>query len=133
MRTLFADSAFFVACFVPDEKYHRWATDFMRQSHDHMITTSLVLAEFGNHLARSKARSDVGPFLRGLTADSRFQIVHPDGRLFDQGVELYGQRGDKNWGLTDCISFVLMRERDLVEAITTDHHFEQAGFIILMR
>lgn len=105
----------------------------MRRSQDRMITTSLVLAEFGNHLARSKARNDVSLFLQGLSADPRFQIVHPDARLFWQGVELYGRRGDKNWGLTDCISFVLMREEGIAEALTTDHHFEQAGFEILMK
>ena len=53
--------------------------------------------------------------------------------LFASGSDLYAQRLDKDWSLTDCISFVVMRERGIAEALTADHHFEQAGFTILLR
>jgi predicted nucleic acid-binding protein len=53
--------------------------------------------------------------------------------LFDQGFELYARRLDKDWSLTDCISFVVMREHGLTHALTGDHHFEQAGFRILLK
>jgi predicted nucleic acid-binding protein len=52
--------------------------------------------------------------------------------LFDAGLELYSRRPDKEWSLTDCISFVVMEEHGLTEALTTDHHFEQAGFTALL-
>jgi hypothetical protein len=60
-------------------------------------------------------------------------IVPPTQRLFDQGVELYAERPDKGWSLTDCISFVVMRQQGITEALTGDHHFEQAGFISIWR
>jgi len=48
------------------------------------------------------------------------------------GWTLYQQRPDKEWGLTDCISFVVMQEQGISEAFTSDHHFTQAGFTILL-
>jgi hypothetical protein len=55
-------------------------------------------------------------------------IMPPCQRLFDQGLDLYARRLDKDWSLTDCISFVVMEEHGLHEALTGDNHFEQAGF-----
>jgi len=53
--------------------------------------------------------------------------------LFDRGCELYISRSDKEWSLTDCISFVVMRREELTDALTADRHFEQAGFSALLR
>jgi hypothetical protein len=50
-----------------------------------------------------------------------------------RGIQLYNSRLDKDWSLTDCISFVVMRERGITEALTGDHHFEQAGFTTLFK
>lgn len=61
------------------------------------------------------------------------EIIPPDSTLFDRGFDLYSQRPDKGWSLTDCISFVVMTERGLTDALTGDHHFEQAGFRALLR
>lgn len=59
-------------------------------------------------------------------------IVPASQLLFDQGLALYADRPDKEWSLTDCISFVVMREQGLSEALTGDRHFEQAGFRALL-
>jgi uncharacterized protein len=59
-------------------------------------------------------------------------IVPPNQELFDEGIHLFAERPDKEWSLTDCISFIIMREYDLTDALTADHHFEQAGFRILL-
>jgi len=58
--------------------------------------------------------------------------LSPSPELFDRGCELYTSRSDKEWSLTDCISFVVMKERGLTDALTPDRHFEQAGFKILL-
>ena len=65
--------------------------------------------------------------------DNHVTIVPPDDALFHRGVEFYAQRPDKDWSLTDCISFVVMEERGIREALTGDHHFEQAGFAALLK
>jgi predicted nucleic acid-binding protein len=60
-------------------------------------------------------------------------IVETSGKLFRTGVAFYSRRPDKDWSLTDCISFVVMRDRGITEALTGDHHFEQAGFKALLK
>jgi predicted nucleic acid-binding protein len=60
-------------------------------------------------------------------------IVPPDTELFESGLELYEKRPDKDWSLTDCISFVVMKREGIVDALTGDHHFEQGGFNALLK
>ncbi|MEX0702442.1 MAG: hypothetical protein WD069_10140 [Planctomycetales bacterium] len=60
-------------------------------------------------------------------------LIEPDAALFDAGISLYESRADKHWSLTDCISFVVMQQHGLVDALTGDHHFEQAGFNALLK
>ena len=67
-----------------------------------------------------------------MRADPLVTIVPSDPALLDRGIALYDQRPDKSWSLTDCISFVIMQDHDLLDALTGDHHFEQAGFNVLM-
>jgi predicted nucleic acid-binding protein len=74
----------------------------------------------------------VGDFIRDLQHDSRVTIVPPSFDFFERGFDLFCARVDKDWSLTDCISFVVMQERGLTEALTADRHFEQAGFTILL-
>jgi len=78
--------------------------------------------------------------LRGLAIDlvrrieqsSRIEVVHATPALYAEGWQLYSNRLDKDWGMIDCISFVIMQERNLNEALKSDHHFEQAGFKVLL-
>jgi predicted nucleic acid-binding protein len=68
-----------------------------------------------------------------LMHSSRIEVLSATRTSFELGWELFGQRPDKDWSLTDCISFVVMRERGVFEALTGDHHFEQAGFRALLK
>jgi predicted nucleic acid-binding protein len=68
------------------------------------------------------------PFSSGATWDA-----YVSSALLDQALELYHERDDKQWTLTDCTSFIIMRERSITEALTGDHHFEQAGFTALLK
>jgi predicted nucleic acid-binding protein len=61
------------------------------------------------------------------------EIVPATMEWFERGMELYEGRPDKEWSLTDCISFAVMTERGVSDALTNDHHFEQAGFRILLK
>lgn len=67
-----------------------------------------------------------------IESDANTDIVASSRDLWSRGVELNLQRADKEWSLNDCISFVIMQERGLGEALTADQHFEQAGFKRLM-
>ena len=68
-----------------------------------------------------------------MYAEPTLQIVPPSDLLFQRGLDLYAARGDKEWSLTDCISFVVMGDHGIADALTGDHHFEQAGFTPLLR
>jgi predicted nucleic acid-binding protein len=71
--------------------------------------------------------------LAELKRDDSVHIVPPTLDLYDAGLDLYARRMDKDWSLTDCISFEAMRRHQISDALTTDHHFEQAGFNVLLK
>jgi predicted nucleic acid-binding protein len=70
--------------------------------------------------------------LQRIEQSRRIEVVHVTPDFYAKGWELYSNRLDKDWGVIECISFVIMQERNLTEALTSDHHFEQAGFKILL-
>ena len=96
------------------------------------ITTSVVLLEVGNWLSPVPLRGLMINLLHRIEQSSRIEVVHVTPELYAKGWELYSNRLDKDWGVIDCVSFVIMQERNLAEALTSDHHFEQAGFKILL-
>lgn len=98
-----------------------------------LVTTEFILLELSNYLAKSSARSLLAELVQRLRADSATTIVNCTSDRFELGLSLYSSRTDKQWSLTDCISFQVMSERGLSDALTHDRHFEQAGFRALMR
>jgi predicted nucleic acid-binding protein len=91
------------------------------------------LTEVADALAAPSDRAEFLRLLQALRDDPRCTIVPASQDLFERGVRFYAERADKGWSLTDCISFVVMQEHGLTDALTGDHHFEQAGFRILLR
>jgi uncharacterized protein len=98
------------------------------------LTHSYVLAEFVP-LAETRGlnRYSALGFVAGLQDDPAFEIVYVAGDLHRAALELLRQRQDKSWSLCDAISFLLMQVNGVTEALTTDHHFEQAGFVRLLK
>lgn len=92
-----------------------------------------MLLEIGNSLSRIRYRSEATGLLEFLETDPQVEIVPWSDLLYQRGFDLFRQRPDKEWSLTDCISFSVMEERRLRESLTTDGHFEQAGFRALLR
>jgi predicted nucleic acid-binding protein len=93
----------------------------------------LVLTEVADALAVPGRREQFPPLLQFLRASPLVTIVPAEQSLFDRGVRLYEERADKSWSLTDCISFIIMQDHGLRDALTGDHHFERAGFNVLMK
>lgn len=127
----FGDTYFYLAFVNQRDPANSKAVEFILQHTPQIVTTAWVLTEVADGLARSQ-RKQFGALLDSLRTDSGTEIVPPSSRLFDDGVELYLSRQDKGWPLTDCISFVVMEERGLTDALTADRHFEQAGFRLLL-
>lgn len=133
MKTVFADAFYFVGLVNRADQHHARVVAAARQLRDELVTTEWVLAELADALAESASRRLVPPFIRALEQDPKVRIIRADGGLFRRGLKLYEQRPDKEWSLTDCISFVVMGDENLREALTADQHFEQAGFVALLK
>lgn len=123
MSAAFADTSFFVAFLNRQDEYHAAARDYMSHFSEPIWTTDWVLTELGNYLARSAQRPIFVPFVRDLETDRRIEVVGATKKLFHAGLDLYHRRDDKTWSLTDCISFVVMDQQQLSQALTADHHF----------
>ena len=133
MSSVFADTSFFVALLVPRDRFYAKATRLMIEITERIVTTDWVLVEMANFMGRSKSRLRVASFVRELQADFRLDIVPSTAAAIEAGLSFYERHDDKEWSLTDCISFLTMEEHGLREALTADHHFEQAGFIAVLK
>ena len=89
--------------------------------------------EVADALAESEFRGRVREFILHLRRTAASEIVPASRELLDRALDLYHQHADKEWTLTDCVSFVIMRERNVTDALTGDKHFEQAGFTALLK
>jgi predicted nucleic acid-binding protein len=130
---IFVDTAFVVAWISPNDALHTRAVELLTEFRDSpWLTTDCVLLEIGNSLARGY-RVEAVETIENFLSDETIRVVelHPD--LFYRAFDLFRERKDKSWGLIDCISFVVMKEHAVEEALTNDQHFEQAGYKALMR
>ena len=133
MTAQFADTSYFLALLIPNDENHAKAVALANQLRAPLVTTDWVIVEVGNHLSPQKSRVIFARFLQLLQADARMQVVECSRELLQKGLRLFQARSDKGWSVTDCISFVLMAQRGILEALSFDHHFEQAGFVRLPR
>ncbi len=104
----------------------------LRQRNARMVTTDFVLIEVADGLSNPPLRKAVIAFIEELRREKTIEIVPVSDDLMARGWNLYRQRPDKEWGLTDCISMVVMQEKGITDAFTSDHHFAQAGFTVLL-
>jgi len=130
---LFLDTAGLLCIFDRADSRHQIANDFFRQAKS-LITSNYVLAEFlPLVMSRKLHRTSSLFFLRNLILLPRLKLVWIDETIHHKAMLLIENRLDKNYSICDAVSFVVMRERRITEALTTDHHFEQEGFIRLLK
>lgn len=133
MTPVFADTSYYLALLNRADAWHSAATRMSQAIRGDIITTDFVLVEVGNALSRMKDRRFFNRLVPHLRNTPRVTIIAATRPLFDEGYNLFTQRRDKNWSLTDCISFIVMDQYRLDEALTADHHFEQAGYTVLLK
>jgi predicted nucleic acid-binding protein len=126
--TLFADSYALIAWLNPRDNAHPLVAAYLEGFTGRLLTTEWVLMELADALAAPESRSTVAAFLQAVRSDSMFEIVGYLPAVYQSGFDLFANRPDKAWSLTDCISFQVMSQRSISEALTADRHFEQAGF-----
>jgi len=133
MSRCFGDTFYFLALLNPKDDRHDAAVAFSRTHGRSVVTTDWVLTELADGLAKQRTRRTFKLVYDGLVADRSTEIIECSRALWERGRLLYESRPDKDWSLTDCISFVVMEQERIGEALTADHHFEQAGFIALLK
>ena len=136
MRTLFADSGYWIALLFPRDQLHERAREVtLELAPFATITTQMVLVEALNHLSKEgrHVREAAERMVEELEAEQDVEIVPQTDAQFQGALQRYAARNDQRWGLTDCASFLVMEERGITEALAYDRDFEQAGFTALLR
>jgi uncharacterized protein len=135
VATYFADTSFWIALSSKRDQHHSqahvWHATVVR-TRSKVVTTEAVLWEWLNALADASTRAFAAEGYRRVHADTGIEVIPFEQELRGAAVDLYRNRLDKNWSLTDCLSFVVMQRRGITEALSTDRHFEQAGLKAVM-
>jgi hypothetical protein len=133
---LFLDSAYAIALAALDDEFHAKAADLaagLRSHNQQMLTTEAVVFEIGDALSKPKYRRTAAELITSIFTDPQINVVPATSALVRRAFELFQQRPDNGWGITDCLSFIVMKDYGIQQALTTDEHFEQAGFSALLR
>jgi uncharacterized protein len=128
MNEVFADAFYFIALLNPADHFHTAALYATENLNRRLLTTTWVLMEVADALSSPGIRRIAHQFLHRIAEDDNIRIVEASSYWYARGLLLYGMRADKSWSLTDCISFQVMADHQVDEALTGDHHFVQAGF-----
>lgn len=130
---IFVDTGYFFAISNPSDVLYlramRWASEYQGQ----LLTTEYVLWETVNALSGTRDRPQAHALLDMIQLSTEWTVLAATDELYRDGLALHRQHIDKEWSLTDCISFVVMKQKAVWRAFAHDHHFEQAGFEALLR
>ena len=130
---IFADASFYQALLNSRDENHDEASSVVNLVGSRRVLTTpppeWVLTELLNTFSRpDNARRSAARFISRLLENPAIEVVHADHASFQQALALYSTRPDKQWSLTDCMSFQLMWDRGITHALAFDDHFWQAGF-----
>jgi uncharacterized protein len=131
----FVDTGIVIALAAPRDDYHTTAqrlAQTIEVNQIKLLVTEAVILEIGAALSKVEYRSDAVQLIESLYADESIQVLACTPALLHRALQLFKQRLDKDWSLCDCVSFVAMADFGISQALTTDHHFEQAGFSALL-
>ncbi len=133
MIKCFVDTSCYVAYLNAKDQDHEAAVACLSRSDLRLVTTDWVLVEVANFFSESRHRAAAAALIRLTIRSTDTRVVRITPSLFTAALDLYSSRLDKHWSLTDAASFVVMRDRKLIHALTSDHHFRQAGFQTVLR
>lgn len=136
MKTVFADTGYWTAILNSDDGLHQTAITVTASMVSlRIVTSEMVFTEVLNSFSRQGAylRQNAITLIERTIRQSNVEVALQTSELFHQALNLYQQRPDQSWSLTDCASFCLMQQQKILEALTYDKHCEQAGFIALLR
>jgi len=131
----FADTVFWVGLIRKDDQFHSiilcWKK-WLQKNEIQIVTTEVVFWEFLNACSRIRLRRLAVDSYLACLKDPSVTVIPIKRKGLESAIGIYQSRVDKEWSLTDCYSFQEMRQHKLTDALTTDHHFQQAGFRALL-
>ena len=133
---LFLDTSYVIALKSPRDRHHPAALQWERRIRAdslQVVTTQAVQLEIGAAFSRLAYRNVAAAILEALDRDPSITVVPLDDDIYQRALDLFVSRMDKEWSLTDCVSFVVMRDRAITQALSADAHFAQAGFDALLQ
>lgn len=130
---ILVDSGYLIALADQRDQLHKRAIAWSTSCTEPLLVTEYVLWETINALSNRAFRLRAHDIVQAVKTEAQFIYVPASRELHDIGIAAHREFEDKDWSLTDCISFYLMRERGSTRALAYDHHFEQAGFDALLR
>lgn len=133
MKPVFADTFFFFAILNRADPSHLRAATYSRNGRVLCVTTDWIITEIADGLSKTGDRERFMDLYHQIQLSPAIRVVPASRALFEEAIKLYACRPDKDWPLTDCISFVVMRDEGITQALTGDHHFEQAGFNAMLQ
>ena len=136
MKIVFGDTGYWIAISRRTDGLHQKARLVAQQIGDvRIVTSEMVLIEYLNEMSKHgpNHRRMAVETVKDLQNDSSVEIVPVTSEQFWEAVEYYGSRLDQRWSLVDCVSFMLMGEKKIQDALAHDSDFESAGFRALLR
>ncbi|SJM91162.1 PilT-like protein [Crenothrix polyspora] len=136
MNSVFVDTAALIAIGNKQDFFHHAANQKQQalvKAQTHFISSDFVIAEFCNAFSRVKLRATAVQMVNSIYQSKAWTVISINEDLMTKSLALFTQMQDKEWGLVDCSSIILARENQLDSIFTTDKHFEQAGFEILLK
>jgi uncharacterized protein len=131
METLFLDAGYIIALEAEDDQHHEsaihhWQT--LSKKFPPIVTTTYIVDEILTFFSSRKRHAKAVEIGKNLLESNLIQLIQVDEELFQSGWEFFQQHKDKTFSLTDCISFVVMKDRKIKSVLSFDKHFSQSGF-----
>ena len=136
MKPVFVDTAALIAMGDKGDLFHNQAMmvkDALKKSRRNFVTTNAVILELASYFSQSIWRSTAIKLIETINQSKKWQCITVDDTLMQRGFARYKQMSDKDWSLVDCIDMIVAEDQGITEIFTTDHHFEQSGFNILLK
>ncbi len=136
MKPIFVDTSALIALGSKHDNFHLQAMNVreeLKRSQTHFVTTNAVILEFGNAFSSVTRKKAAITIIETIRQSKKWKCIDTDAILIEQGFQLFKQMSDKEWGLVDCTSIIVAKKFGIHDIFTSDHHFEQAGFSILLK
>ena len=127
----FVDTSYIIALASKKDENHNYAFEtskFIKNSKIKLLTSEFIIIELCNSFSKSNLKNVVIDSVNSIYMDNSVEIIKLNGEYYQLGIELFCKVKDKNWSLVDCISFEILKAKNIKNVLTFDKHFVQAGF-----